>query len=223
MFLLMYLYPLRKHWKWLSKRGKTKNWLDYHILMGLTAPVIISFHASFKFQGIAGLSYWIMMSVVFSGIVGRYLYSGIPRRLDQAEMSRDEAEQIRAQLALQIESQNVLSPEVLRPLVALPSMEKVQAMPLLKALVVTIGLDIRRAWLFWGLRRRAGSHVANNAELKRVLEVVGKQAALSKNVLFLSKMHQLFRLWHVIHRPFSYSFGLLAMVHIIVVIVLGYY
>jgi len=31
----MYLYPLRKKWKWLSKKGKTKNWLDYHVLMGL--------------------------------------------------------------------------------------------------------------------------------------------------------------------------------------------
>ena len=31
LLLLMYLYPLRKKWKWLSRKGKTKNWLDYHI------------------------------------------------------------------------------------------------------------------------------------------------------------------------------------------------
>src|ERR1035438_10318740 len=41
LLLLMYLYPLRKKWKWLSKKGKTKNWLDYHILMGLVGPVLI--------------------------------------------------------------------------------------------------------------------------------------------------------------------------------------
>lgn len=41
------------------------------------------------------------------------------------------------------------------------------------------------------------------------------------NILFLSKMRQLFKLWHVIHRPFSYSFAALALLHVIVVTVLG--
>ena len=70
---LVYLYPLRKRWKWLSKKGKTKNWLDYHILMGLVGPVLITFHSSFKLQGVAGLAWWSMIAVVASGIVGRYL------------------------------------------------------------------------------------------------------------------------------------------------------
>ena len=55
LLLLMYLYPLRKKWKWLSKKGKTKHWLDYHILMGLVGPVLITFHSSFKLQGVAGI------------------------------------------------------------------------------------------------------------------------------------------------------------------------
>jgi hypothetical protein len=31
-----------------------------------------------------------------------------------------------------------------------------------------------------------------------------------------------FHLWHVIHRPFSYSFALLAVIHIAVVTMMGY-
>src|ERR1035437_5884116 len=81
----MYLYPLRKKWKWLSKKGKTKNWLDYHILMGLVGPVLITFHSSFKLRGVAGFAYWSMIAVVASGIVGRYLYNRIPRKLDAVE------------------------------------------------------------------------------------------------------------------------------------------
>ena len=34
LFLLIYLYAVRKRWPWLARRGKTKNWLDYHILLG---------------------------------------------------------------------------------------------------------------------------------------------------------------------------------------------
>ena len=35
LFLLIYLYPIRKRWPWLRKIGNTKHWLDFHILMGL--------------------------------------------------------------------------------------------------------------------------------------------------------------------------------------------
>ena len=31
-----------------------------------------------------------------------------------------------------------------------------------------------------------------------------------------------FNLWHVIHRPFSYSFAILAILHIVVVLGMGY-
>src|ERR1019366_6159983 len=109
LFLLMYLYPLRKRWRWLSMKGKTKNWLDYHILMGLVGPVLITFHSSFKLSGVAGCAYWCMIAVVLSGIVGRYLYGRIPRKLGAVEMSVDEAERLCADLKQQIRAQSVLT------------------------------------------------------------------------------------------------------------------
>ena len=42
-------------------------------------------------------------------------------------------------------------------------------------------------------------------------------------ISFLSKTQQLFHLWHVVHRPFSYSLAVLAIVHIGFVIALGYF
>ena len=66
LLLLVYLYPLRKHWTWLSRKGQTKHWLDYHILMGLTAPMLVTFHSAFKLRGIAGVAYWSMIAVVLS-------------------------------------------------------------------------------------------------------------------------------------------------------------
>ena len=128
MILAIFLYPIRKRWKWLSKKGKTKHWLDYHILMGLTAPVVITFHSAFKFRGVAGLAYWSMMAVMASGIVGRYFYGRIPRKLGEAEMSFDEAERLRAALAEQIAEQRVLPREELDSLLALPSKDEVQRM-----------------------------------------------------------------------------------------------
>ena len=220
---LMYLYPLRKKWKWLSKKGKTKNWLDYHILMGLVGPVLITFHSSFKLRGVAGFAYWSMIAVVASGIVGRYLYGRIPRKLGAVEMSVEEAGELCADLARQIRAQNVLTEAELEPLLALPSLDEVRAMPLGKALVVIVALDVRRAWTIWRLRWKLGAHVAGHADVRGALAAIRKQAALSKDALFLGKVQQMFRLWHVIHRPFSYSLAIMATLHILAVVFLGYF
>jgi len=38
MFLVIFLYPLRKHWSWLMKKGNSRHWLDYHVILGIAAP-----------------------------------------------------------------------------------------------------------------------------------------------------------------------------------------
>jgi hypothetical protein len=220
---LMFLYPLRKKWKWLSKKGKTKNWLDYHILMGLTAPALITFHSAFKLQGIAGAAYWVMMSVVVSGIIGRYLYRLIPRKLGAVEMSLGEIEQHCASLASELQSQKLLSERDLQPLFELPPIGEVRAMPLPKALAVIIRLDVRRALLLLRLRFKASLHADGRDDLRRVLAAVSQHAVLSRDALFLSKAHRLFHKWHVVHRPFSYSLVVFGLLHIAVVTYLGYY
>lgn len=223
LFALMFLYPLRKRWQWLGRIGKTKHWLDYHILMGLVAPILITFHSSFKLNGIAGLAYWIMMSVMASGIVGRYLYGRIPRKLDAAEMSLDEMQQASRQLTEQLHSAKVISPQRLERVMRMPSIEEVQGMPLLTALWTLVVIDLKRPFLLWELRREAGGLRAHSPELKQVLEAARKQTALSRNIVFLGKIQKLFHLWHVIHRPFSYSFALLAVLHVVVAMLFGYF
>jgi hypothetical protein len=222
MLLLVYLYPLRKKWKWLAKKGKTKNWLDYHILMGLAAPMLVTFHSAFKLSGVAGLAYWSMIAVVLSGIVGRYFYSRIPRKLGEVEMSLDEMEKLRTELTSQLEAQQVLTQDELHRLLVLPTSDEVQQLPLLKALWLVIVLDVRRWIALARLRLSASAHVKDHRDLRAILYVVRRQAALSKDALFLSKIRELFRLWHIIHRPFSYALAILGVLHVFVVTFLGF-
>src|ERR1035438_1327930 len=53
-FAAIYVYPLRKKWTWLRNIGTTRNWLDFHIVMGLAVPVLVAIHGAFKFGGLAG-------------------------------------------------------------------------------------------------------------------------------------------------------------------------
>src|SRR5579864_9595024 len=129
MFLVIFLYPLRKRWAWLGKQGSPRHWLDIHVMLGLSAPLIIAFHASFKFRGVAGMAFWIMSAVALSGVVGRYLYGQIPRSLSAAEMSFKESRELQEKLMRQLAAQRLISPEQLRPLFRLPSPQRVGEMP----------------------------------------------------------------------------------------------
>jgi hypothetical protein len=233
MFLVIFLYPLRKRWAWLGKQGSPRHWLDIHVMLGLSAPLIIAFHASFKFRGVAGMAFWIMSAVALSGVVGRYLYGQIPRSLSAAEMSFKESQELQAQMTQQLSHQKLISPKHLEPLFRLPSSERVEQLQVLIALGYMFALDCARPLHIARLRWRVlslsaialtlgGLLPSGNRELENTIAVARQQATLSKRILFLSRSQQVFHLWHVVHRPFSYSFAVLAVIHIGVVLLLGY-
>jgi len=234
MFLAIFVYPLRKKWPWLSRQGSSKHWLDIHVLLGLTAPFIIALHSAFKFRGFAGMAFWIMVAVSLSGVIGRYLYAQIPRRLNSAEMSAKELQDVQAGLAEQLKQQRLLPEEDLRLLLRLPSPERVQEMSIVLALGYMMVLDVGRAFRIAKLRRRAlalserfttlgGFLRTRHASLERAVSTARAEAATAKRILFLSRSQQVFHLWHVVHKPFSYSFALLAIIHIVVVMMMGFF
>jgi len=233
-FIGIYLYAIRKRWKWLGKIGKTRNWLDVHVVMGLGAPVLITFHAAFKMRGLAGTAYWIMMAVVASGIVGRYLYAQIPRRINAAELSLQDMQAMTDELTDQLQGQSLVSAEELKPLLAVPATEEVERLPVIAALLLMLMCDLKRPFLVARVRRRAvsgserihsvwGLLPTNQPRLEKVIYLARSRSWMATKISFLSKTHQVFHLWHVVHRPFSYSFAILACVHIGIALMMGYY
>src|SRR5258708_7128602 len=79
LFCIIFLYAFRKIIPALGRMGTAKHWMDFHIICGVSAPIIIACHASFKFNNIAGVAFWIMLAVAFSGIARRYLSAPLPR------------------------------------------------------------------------------------------------------------------------------------------------
>jgi hypothetical protein len=235
MFLLIYIYPLRKHWTWLARQGNSRHWLDFHVLLGLAAPVVITFHSSFKFRGLAGVAYWIMIIVSLSGVVGRYIYAQIPRSLNSAELSLKEAQESSAVLGAHLQTMGILSARDIASLTRLPGVRQAESMSLLAALGQMVLFDLAFPFRVWTLRQKmlwshrrsifsiAGFRQTENIALERAIEMAREQTVISKKVLFLAKSHKMFHLWHVIHRPFSYSFALLASIHVILMLMLGYY
>ena len=233
-FFGIYLYPFRKRWVWLSRIGKTRNWLDVHVVMGTGAPLLITFHAAFRMHGLAGTAYWIMLVVTASGFVGRYLYAQIPRRLNAAEFSLQEMQSLTEELAEQLHDQSVVSAEELKPLLSVPTRQEVERMPVAWALLLMLVCDLKRPFRAARVRRRAvtglgrigtiwGLLPSNQANLEKVIDLARRRSWVATKISFLSKTQQVFHLWHVVHRPFSISFAILAIVHICVALTMGYY
>jgi len=233
MFLVIFLYPLRKAWPWLMKKGNSRHWLDYHVILGISAPFVIAFHASFKFRGFAGMAFWIMFAVSVSGIIGRYLYGQIPRNLKAAELTRKELQELHQKFAGALTAQRLISERDLRALLSMPSPERVASLWMVTALVYMLALDIARVFRVARLRRHAlgfggtvmtlgGFLRTGNRQLEKAIVAAREDAALTKRILFLKRAEQVFHLWHVVHKPFSYTFALLAMIHIGVVFWMGY-
>jgi hypothetical protein len=233
MFAGLFLYPLRKRVKWLSRVGSPRHWLDFHVVIGATAPIVIALHSSFKFHGIAGMAFWIMLAVAISGIVGRYIYAQIPRSLNSAEISLKELEAMERELTNQLASQKVISLRDLAPLFRLPSPERVREESALLAILTMLMLDLTRPFKVAWVRARSvsvgeivvtlgGFLPTRNPELEEIIQLARNKSALSKRVVFLARTQQVFHLWHVVHRPFSYSFAVLALLHITVAMLLGY-
>src|SRR3989441_12538367 len=127
MFFLIYLFPLRKKWGWLSRQGNSRRWLDFHVVLGATVPIIIAFHSSFKFGNIAGMAFWSMLVVTVSGFIGRYLYSQIPRGLNAAELSMKEIQEKEETLRKELDEQRVTFGFCVEALYELPTAGKVDA------------------------------------------------------------------------------------------------
>ena|SRR5271166_4288904 len=233
LFFLIYLYPLRKKWGWLARQGNSRHWLDFHIVLGTVAPVIIAFHATFKFGNIAGMAFWSMLCVTLSGFVGRYLYAQIPRNLNAAELSMKEMLDVENSLRQKLAEQKLTFSSRLESVFDLPTPADVEHMPMLIALLYMVLIDLKRPFQLSLLRLQAtgfgswllslfGLRSTDDVRLEGAILIARKQAALTKRILFLSRTQQVFNMWHIIHRPFSYAFALLAIIHIGLALSMGY-
>jgi hypothetical protein len=213
-------YALRKRWKRMSKLGAMKNWLEVHIFFGVVGPVLITFHTSFKFNGLISVGYWLMMTVWASGFVGRYLYVRIPKTIRGVDVSRREVEDRLTALREELRSSPVAE----------------AARRHVDAFETSIDRDCRRAHgvvdLFFGdvrervrlliLARRLSSAGIDTDTLRDCIALAAERATLARRALHLQRSHQLFEAWHVFHRPLVFGMFLIVGVHVAVALYLGY-
>ncbi|MGQ8335025.1 hypothetical protein ACUNWD_00625 [Sunxiuqinia sp. A32] len=214
------LYMLRKRVRRFSRIGVLKYWLEFHIFLCTLGPALVLLHTAFKFGGLVAISFWSMVAVVLSGVIGRYIYLQIPRSIEGRELSLNELDEKKDELHRVLKEKYNLDELVLRKL-----LDAVKERP--------DSADKNMAMRFWvkfkfemALQRRIKYELKtqqlskeNSREIKKILV---SEINLNRKIDRLRNMQNLFRYWHVAHLPFALVMLVIMLVHVAVTLVFGY-
>ncbi len=216
MVLLLLLYTARKRFKFMSRWGDLRIWLRYHIFLGVAGPILITLHTSFKFNGLVSISYWSMVAVALSGVVGRYLYQQIPRNMLGETMDADEIENRNAEILVELSTNYGLGEK------AVTALEYLATGTLSQHSAPTAMLLLPLVNLF--LARKLQSFLlGNNIEPDpRALDLCRQWVLQTRRLMLFNQIRDLFHYWHVFHKPFAIIMILIMVVHVAVALMLGY-
>jgi hypothetical protein len=219
LFMLSTLpYVLRKRWKPLAKVGSVSSWLKVHIFFGIVGPVLITFHTSFKFNGLISVAYWLMVMVWLSGFVGRYLYVRIPKTIRGVEVSRAELEQRVAALSGRLADlePSTIGRELDRYQAAVAHADRVPGM-----LDLFVG-ELRARVRLRLMRRQLQAAGVDVAMIHDAIVLAAERGAIARRLAHLDRARRLFAMWHVFHRPLVSALFAIVTVHVAVAVFFGY-
>ena len=217
LMLVPFIYAARKRFPWLKNVGGLRGWLEVHLFCGIVGPVLVTFHTSFKFNGIVSAAYWSMVLVMVSGFVGRFLYVRIPRTLRGVELTRTELDARADELSKDLE-RTVKSESLRRRFEIFEHGVRPEHLSLLNLMCgeFAVGRKVRaleRDMIAADLPEDLRAHA---------LAVEVERALLLRRAAYLQRTKKLFELWHVFHLPFVLLMLIIVTVHIAVVLYLGY-
>jgi len=222
--VFLWLYPLRKKVRWLAWTGRVGSWLDVHVGLALTMPLLVAVHAGWRFEGLIGLGYAAILIVCLSGIVGRYLYTRIPRSRAGVELTRDQVAGERQALLGELTVATGFTPAELDTHLATGPVASSGS--LLGSARTLVSQELARYRALRRFRRLleadgGSARRLDRAALRRVVRLASREAALTQQARMLEATQQVFKFWHVAHRPFAVTALLAVVVHVTVAVVLG--
>jgi len=218
LMIIMMLYSVRKRFSFARRWGNIKIWLDYHIWMGVTGPLLVIFHTSFKLGGIVAVSFWSMIGVALSGVVGRYIYIQIPRSRTGNQLSASELDEMDREMMQKLAGYGV-SEETLNSLQPADAPTKTGWGSVWTWFKEDLAMSSKLKKFSKELL--AGEKVSHH-QVHEAVKIVKQKLVLKRRIQFLHTAEGLLHYWHVIHKPFAIVMMVIMVVHVIVAVLFGY-
>jgi hypothetical protein len=213
------LYSGRKRLGVMRGRGPMRTWLNLHIYLCLAGPFLVALHTALKLRGLGVYSFWSMMIVAASGIIGRWLYQQFPRTIKGEAMTLEEIRAEQAELRSRLSGEFRLPSDLLAEIddIAQRSVRRIRsssgegllALPLLFA--DDLARPLRLAWLQRRLRK--ARHIGRQ-EASAMVRLIRHQVATARRLAFLDTFRRVFAWWHVIHLVFFVAMIVLLVLHV---------
>lgn len=200
------IYIARKRYNFLAKYIRLKYLLEFHIFLCTLGPILVVFHTTFKFNGIVSIAFWSMVAVVFSGVVGRFIYIQIPRTIEGRELSLGEVKSMKTDLAYVLNEKFKLDSNIIDLIVSLTNDQNATGHK------ITV----------WSLRKALRFKKIPKTERAAIIKMVKKEKSLSRKIARLQTMQRLFKYWHVAHLPFAIIMLIILIIHVGVTLTFGY-
>lgn len=213
-------YMARKRIRRLSRIGYLKYWLEFHIFLCTLGPVLVLFHTSFKFGGLVSVSFWSMVAVVVSGIIGRFIYLQIPRTIEGRELSLNELNRRKQDFYVELEKDYRLDTEILSLLtVSLNSKTEPGKINVFTRIVRRVQFESK---LIKEVKSKLKNKNIPQKNLRAIIRVIKSEIIIARRIDWLSTMQNFLRYWHVAHLPFAIIMLVIMIIHVAVAVIFGY-
>ena len=216
------VYMIRKRIRSFLKFGYLKNWLEFHIFLCSVGPVLVLYHTAFKFGGIVAVSFWSMVAVVLSGIVGRFLYVQIPHTIQGQEISLKELNQMNENLTVHLRNDLKVSEKLLMRFNEFSSSEKYKRIKLTDSFLFLVKDYLRIRILLKELRSELKKSGLSRKQYSEILKTSKSKLIISKRIGMLRTMQKFFKYWHIVHLPFAITMFIIMFIHVGITIAFGY-
>lgn len=218
------MYSSRKRLSLLRGAGPIRTYLSVHIFLCLLGPALVLYHTTFKFGGLVAVSVWSMLAVVASGIIGRYLYTQIPKTIQGQERTREDLEQESESLRRVLMASGGFTTAELARIDALAGVQSLDR-PATTLAVLTGGVtfDLHRRWRLAAVRAELRRSRLDTQLVARLSRVALQRSVLQRRIGVLEHSRRVFHLWHVIHLPFTIVMFAILLIHVGVAVAFGYW
>ena len=214
------MYMVRKRSRKLSRVGLLKYWLEFHIFLCTLGPILILFHTAFKFGGLVAVSFWSMVAVFLSGVIGRFIYIQIPRSIEGRELSLSEVRGMKSDIGAVIKESYQLDEQAYQVIIeSTKKKEGIYRSNFISRTFYNYRSDRQKV-------RNVKSVLKKNRlsriEYRQILKLVKHEITLNRKIDRLVLMQNLFKYWHVAHLPFALVMLIIMVIHVSVTVVFGY-
>lgn len=208
------LYSLRKRSR-VARWGRLAKWLQFHIFTGLVGPFLVLLHTSWKFNGLAGVVMLLTLIIVVSGVIGRYIYTAVPRTADGAELQARHLSDMIREIEREMEEFASANPAIQKQQQRLPAIQQAQG----SGATAVLG-RVFTEWSerFQGWQEQRQAQAALRPQIRTMEKLARERRALYRQIDSLAAARRMLAVWHTIHIPIGMALFAAALVHILAAI-----